>query len=304
MKIRSPSLVELHAFLAVCRCGSFRQAAEALCVTQAAVSRAVQRLEEHLGGHRLFDRSAQGVVLTERGRLLRELTEQPVQALERATEAMDQAAPAQQVRLSVIPTLGTQWLMPRLPAFQAAHPAIAITLRQFKHDEDFSRDDVDLWIEVKRPQRPWPAQLDVHYLLGRETLPVCAPWLRDRLRQPQDLLAVPLLHHTKFPDNWQRWLQQAGVDSAPHLGPGFDLTINLIVAAKAGMGVAVVPGCLVEKELLTGELVVPFDTTLSNGRGYFLCRHRSRPLSQAQQAFAHWVQEQAGLHLAAADSAA
>ena len=84
MKLLSPSLVELHAFLAVCRLGSFRQAAEVLCVTQAAVSRAVQRLEQHLGGCRLFERSPQGVVLSEQGRQLRQLTERHVMALESA----------------------------------------------------------------------------------------------------------------------------------------------------------------------------------------------------------------------------
>ena len=65
MKIRSPSLVELHAFLAVSRLRSFRLAAEELCVTQAAVSRAVQRLEQHLGDCQLFERSSQGVALTD-----------------------------------------------------------------------------------------------------------------------------------------------------------------------------------------------------------------------------------------------
>ena len=61
MKIRTASLVELHAFLAVCRSGSMRQAAEQLSVTQGAVSRAVARLEQRVG-HALFERSAQAVV--------------------------------------------------------------------------------------------------------------------------------------------------------------------------------------------------------------------------------------------------
>jgi len=70
MRILSPSLVELHAFLGVVRHGSFRRAADELCVTQAAVSRAVARLESHLGV-RLFDRTASGVRLTAAGGELR-----------------------------------------------------------------------------------------------------------------------------------------------------------------------------------------------------------------------------------------
>ena len=48
MKFRAPSMVELHAFLGVCRAGTIRRAAEQLCVSQAAVSRAVARLEGRL----------------------------------------------------------------------------------------------------------------------------------------------------------------------------------------------------------------------------------------------------------------
>ena len=84
-------MVEMHAFLAVCRVKSFKGAAEQLCVTQAAVSKAVQRLEEHLGGVRLFDRNSAGVVLTERGVELSKLIQRPVLALESAFESFGNA---------------------------------------------------------------------------------------------------------------------------------------------------------------------------------------------------------------------
>ena len=224
MKIRSPSLVELHAFLAVCRHGSFRRAADELCVTQAAVSRAVQRLEEHLQGSRLFERNSAGVSLTARGEQLRKLTERHVLALELAAETLGRAS------------------MP---------------------------------------------------LLGRELVPVCAPALSPQFHRPGDFLSASLLHHTNFPDNWALWLAQAGVADKPQLGPGFDLTMHLIVAAKAGMGVAVVPRCLVQKELQAGELVMPFDTTVSCGRGYYLCWNQDAPRFAARDRFAAWLVEQA-----------
>jgi len=296
MKIHSPSLVELHAFLAVCRQGSFRRAAEELCVTQAAVSRAVQRLEEHLAGGRLFERLSSGVTLTPRGVQLRQLTERHVLALESAAQTMGRLAQPQRVRLSVIPTLGIQWLMPRLPAFTERNPEVNVELRQFKHDEDFTRDDVDLWIEVKRPHRRWPDHVQTRYLLGCELIPVCTPRWRQQFQAPQDLQRATLLHHTNFPDNWQRWFAQAGAPCTPQLGPGFDLTMHLIVAAKAGMGVAVVPGCLVERELLLGELVMPFDIDVSCDRGYYICWKRDTPAFSARDKFAAWLQEQARAH--------
>lgn len=293
MKIRSPSLVELHAFLAVCRHGSFRRAADELCVTQAAVSRAVQRLEEHLQGSRLFERSSVGVSLTARGEQLRKLTERHVLALELAAETLGRAARPQLVRLSVIPTLSIQWLMPRLSQFNQRNPDVHVELRQFKHDEDFTRDDVDLWIEVKRPSRRWPEQVQARYLLGRELVPVCAPGLSRQYGEPCDLQGATLLHHTNFPENWALWFAQAAVACKPQLGPGFDLTMHLIVAAKAGMGVAVVPRCLVDRELQAGELVMPFDIAVSCGRGYYLCWNQDAPSFAARDKFSDWLAEQA-----------
>ena len=83
MNFQSASLVELHAFLGVCRTGSMRRAAEQLCVTQAAVSRAIARLEDRLG-YPLFDRHAQGVLPTARALDLRQRIEQGVDAIEQA----------------------------------------------------------------------------------------------------------------------------------------------------------------------------------------------------------------------------
>jgi len=293
MKLLSPSLVELHAFLAVCRLGSFRQAAEVLCVTQAAVSRAVQRLEQHLGDCRLFDRSPQGVVLSEQGRQLRQLTERHVMALESATAQFQRPLAPGKLRLSVIPTLGTKWLLPRLPRFQAQHPGVEIEMRQFRHDEDFSRDDVDVWIDVKRPRRRWPTHLQTTYLMGRDIVPVCAPGLLPRLKQPGDLAREVLLHHTNFPDNWARWTRVAGLEGELRLGPGYDLSMNLIFAAKEGVGIAITQRCLIERELQNGELVVPFALPVSTGRGYFLCIDKGRPIHAGQQAFMRWIQEEA-----------
>lgn len=293
MKLRVPSLVELHAFLAVCRVGSFRQAAEDLCVTQAAVSRAVQRLEEHLGGCRLFDRSSQGVLLSERGRQFRQLIEPPVMALESATARFMEPRMPGKLRLSVIPTLGTKWLLPRLPDFQARQPNLDIEMRQFRHDEDFIRDDVDVWIEVKRPRRRWPAHLQVTYLMGRDIIPVCAPQVLQRLKQPVDLMREVLLHHTNFPDNWARWANMAGLQGEPKLGPGYDLSMNLIFAAKEGLGVAITQPCLIERELRSGELVIPFALPVSTGRGYFVCTDKNRPATAGQLAFIAWIQDEA-----------
>jgi DNA-binding transcriptional LysR family regulator len=170
---------------------------------------------------------------------------------------------------------------------------VEIEMRQFRQDEDFNRDDVDVWINLKRPRARWPARLQAIYLLGRDIVPVCTPEVLPRLKQPRDLAREVLLYHTNFPDNWARWASVAGLGDELRLGPGYDLSMNMIFAAKEGAGIALTQPCLIERELQKGELVIPFALPVSTGRGYFLCIDKERPTSAGQQAFMHWVQEEA-----------
>lgn len=295
MKFRAASLVELHAFLGVCKAGTMRQAAEQLCVTQAAVSRAVLRLERRLGCP-LFERSAQGVVPNAQAQALRARIEPSLVELERAfTDFGPTRAQRRTLRMSVVPTLGTRWLMPRLKQFQMLHPDVNVELRQFHHNEDFQRDDVDVWIDIKRPGRRWPRGISARYLLGRDITPVCTPDIAARLKTPSSLLKETLLHHTNFPDNWRLWMGAAKVNATKlKLGSGFDLGHNLIVAASAGMGVAVLQPCLIERELASGELVQPFRLSVSTGRGYYACTRNAADGENAVELFMRWIVEAAG----------
>lgn len=289
MKFRSASLVELHAFLAVCRTGSMRRAAEQLCVTQAAISRAVARLEAHLG-HPLFERHAQGVLPNARAVNLRQRVEMSVDALEHAFSAQTKQRGVQPLRLSVVPTLGTRWLLPRLGAFRTQQPGIDIELLQARRDEDFRRDDVDVWIELKRPGVAWPRHIKAHYLMGREITPLCTPAIARRLKVPADLSRENLLYHTNHPANWSLWMNAAGMaGAAVKLGDGFDLAGNLIAAASSGMGVALIQPCLVERELQAEELVRPFPLAASTGRGYFVCLRKTGQEHGSARHFVDWV---------------
>ena len=289
MRFKSPSLPELHAFLAVCQLGSFRRAADVLCVTQAAVSRAVLRLEQRLECT-LLDRSGTRIQPTARGREFQTLVEVHVAGLESAIGEFGVRAAPRKLRVSVVPTLCTRWLVPRLGQFRTLHPDIEIELRQFHHGENFERDDVDLWIDVKRPARAWPRGIRALYLLGRELQPACTPTLAVGLRQPRDLLKVTLLQHINYPGNWALWLSQVGgVDTPPTLGAGFDLGNNLIVAACAGMGATLIQPWLIEAELSSGQLVLPFNQAVDTDRGYYLCSRAALAENEAVEQFTRWL---------------
>lgn len=296
MRIRSPSMSELHAFIAVARCGSFTRAAEELCVTQAAISRAIGRLEMHFS-QVLVKRTPHRFILTPAGQALLESVRDPLAAIEEASCALLAKDQRNCLSLSIVPTLASVWLVPRLAEFYRRHPDIAISFVPYRRDEDFTGPAPDAAILAGEAGQ-WPAGWACDYIIGSEMVPVCHPE-RLRLRReagrwqsPADLLDEPLLYHTSAPASWQRWLQEAGVaEPRPVLANGFDQVSILIQAAIADLGLAVLQRCLVRDELAGGRLAAPFDLPILLPRGYYLCAPAQRRDHPALEIFRGWLLE-------------
>ncbi|EKZ96746.1 LysR substrate-binding domain-containing protein [Cupriavidus metallidurans] len=297
MRIRSPSMSELHAFATAARLGSFTRAAETLCVTQGAISRAISRLESHFG-QPLIHRNAHRLTLTDAGRSYLEAIAVHLAAIETASASMLATDRRHHLILSAVPTLASVWLVPRLPDFQRRHPEIHLDFVPYRRDEDFSGARPDAAILAGEAGQ-WPGwQAD--YVIGREMVPVCHP-ARAETRQwqsPDELLDEPLLYHTTAPANWQNWLRAAGVPSAaPTLARGFDQVSILLEAVKADMGVAVLQRCLVRDALQAGQVIAPFDLPIRLNRGYFLCAPRERRDHPALTAFRDWLLSAAAIDI-------
>ncbi|RTZ45564.1 LysR family transcriptional regulator [Candidimonas sp. SYP-B2681] len=296
MKIHSPSMSELHAFTTTARLGSFTKAAEALCVTQGAVSRSIARLEEHFG-QPLLARGPQGLSLTCAGRRLADATAAPLLAIESISAEM--RAPVSQNRLSlaVVPTLASVWLVPRLPQFHLRHPEITLSFAAYRRDEDFSGALPHAAILSGVPSQ-WP-NWHCDYVLGREMVVICHP---DRLgarqaagrwKTPAELLDEPLLYHSNAPENWPHWFNTVGIHEKPQLGTGLDQVSIIVRAVMADMGVAVLQRSLILDEINAGRVVVPFDIPVSLDRGYVLCCPQQRKDHPALRAFREWLLEAA-----------
>jgi DNA-binding transcriptional LysR family regulator len=288
---------ELHAFAAAARLGSFTRAAEDLCVTQGAISRAIARLESHFG-QPLLQRNAHRLTLTDAGRQLLESVAGPLAAIESASAALLSRDRQHHLTLSAVPTLASVWLIPRLPDFHRRYPQIRLDFVPYRRNEDFSGTTPDAAILAGTADR-WPG-LQCDYVIGSEMVPICHPdraharHEAGRWSQPAELLDEPLLYHTTAPANWQHWLWAAGVPSAaPALAKGFDQVSILVQAVKADMGVAVLQRCLVRDEIAAGRVVAPFDLPIKLTRGYFLCAPRERRDHLALAKFRGWLLETA-----------
>ncbi|MDR2324827.1 MAG: LysR family transcriptional regulator [Acidovorax sp.] len=294
MRIQSPSLSELHAFAEAARLGSYTLAAEQLSVTQGAISRAIARLEEHLGCA-LFERQGRRNVLTAAGQQYLDAVAPALFTIESATASLRHRPHGQQLCLSVPPTLFSQWLIPRLPDFSARHPGTVLRFAPYRRDDPLTSAQIDAWVRIGAA--PWPEPLQADYLVGQDLVPICRPQDmegEDGIRTAQDLRARPLLAHTNYPDNWACWFQAMG-DSRPCPAPvaDFELVTQLVQGVIAGLGVAVVQRCLIAQDLATGRVVVPVQQAFRIARGYFLCRPAQRPAHPAWEDFRHWVLEQA-----------
>jgi LysR family glycine cleavage system transcriptional activator len=282
------SLQPLLAFEAAGRHRSFKKAAEEMYLTPSAISRQIGALEEDLGV-RLFRRLPRGLELSEAGATYLAEVRQALERLERASDAARGRRAARPLRISVLQAFAGNWLVPRLPRFEAAHPEIDVRLEATTAYADFRHDDVDLAIRYGRP--PWPG-LHAETLVELQVFPVCRPRGPGEapLRRPQDLAQQTWLESVQVPDAWRVWLEAAG---AAHLRPRrrlyYDNAQLVLDAAMAGQGVALVTDLLAERYLREGRLIRPFRTAVASPRTYYLVA-RAEDLERPQiRAFREWI---------------
>src|SRR4051794_13379582 len=153
MARRLPPLGTLRAFEAAARHVSFSRAAEELAVTPAAISHQVKQLEAWLGVP-LFRRLTRALRLTDEGQALLPALGQAFDRLAQAVEKVSAGGAAGTLTVSALTTFVLNWLVPRLPRFQAAHPELDVRLSTNSALVDFARDDVD--VAVRYGTGRWP----------------------------------------------------------------------------------------------------------------------------------------------------
>src|SRR5689334_22694779 len=136
-----PSLNALRAFEAFARRGQMTQAADELCVTHGAVSRQIRSLETSLGFD-LTEGPRHRLKLTEAGARLAAALHSAFDQVETALDDLRSDAHVE-LHLSCVGTLAIRWLIPRLSAFHARHPAVRVKVTESYAPVDFSRDRFD-----------------------------------------------------------------------------------------------------------------------------------------------------------------
>lgn len=273
----SPSLLSwLRCFDAAARCRSFTQAAQALCITQGAVSQQVKQLEQWLRCP-LFLRSPRALVLTPQGLRLHGVVRESFDAVEAVLLGLRAPIGGAPLTLSCAPSFAMGWLTPRLGDFFRRHPGLELRVVSEFEALDRSRMARRGLAAAVRYDPGGYADLQHSAFLDEWLLPVASPaWLaaHPQVRQPGDLQPEDLLHDDQAwagagpHEEWQQWLAAALPGGVPArlrdglaVGRHFNLCQLALAAAQAGQGVAMGRAALVADDLAAGHLVALFPAT-------------------------------------------
>lgn len=292
MRRKIPSTTALISFEAAARHESFTKAALELSLTQGAVCRQIANLEEFVGVE-LFRRSRRGVKLTEAGLSYSRRVASGLDAVERDTLSIMGHTGANVIELAVVPTFGTQWLLPRLKDFQHKHPQVTVNLTN--RTRPFLFADTDFDAAIYFGDADWPGT-EAHPLMGENPMPVCSPALlgnSDGLT-PNMIAELPLLQQTTRPYAWRQWFNAQNLNIARDLtGPRYELFSMLAQAAMHEMGIALIPPFLIQRELAEKRLVIANRNALASIKAYYLMIPERKAESASLRAFRDWLVQQA-----------
>lgn len=291
--LRLPPLNLFRTFDAAARHGSFRLAADELCVTPSAVSQQIRQLEDLLET-RLFRRLTRRVELTREGQTLGVTVKDVLAMLSASCDRLrDPAAPAV-VCISVTPTLGMRWLVPRLKLFSEQNNQIKISLTASNDVIDFDRQDVDLGI--RWGSGPFPG-MRAERLARDVVFPVCSPEFFDvsQIHTPADLARIPLLQAVQNGVTWATWFDRAGAGAVEPAEEviHYNDTIMMLEAIVCGHGIGLSSSLLAEKDLRSGRLVRLFDVRVEVEESYFILWSKTLGDKPAIIRVREWLQREA-----------
>lgn len=297
MTRRLPPLNALRAFESAGRHLSFTKAAAELNVTPAAISHQVKALEE-LVEVPLFRRLTRALRLTDAGQAALPTLGQGFDKLAQGVDQMRAHGESGELTISVSPSFGAMWLVPRLERFYSRHPDIEIRIDGTDRLVDLARDDVD--VAVRYGPGGYKG-VRVDWLFSQVNIPVCSPSLlsgEHPLRHPDDLRHHTLLHvdWKETEASWRMWLLAAGLhDIDPTRGPLFTMENMAVQAAIDGQGVALIGDILVADDLAAGRLIRPFEPGLSTPLkfSFYLLSANHNAERPKVAAFRDWLLEEA-----------
>lgn len=288
-------LAWMRLLVEVGRKGSLSAAAEALGLSQPAVSYQIRLLEQRFGLP-LLQRLHRGVRFTEEGQRLLAIAERTVSEVDSLQRSLRAARRRPTVRLATDYAFSSLWLIPRMHAFRRQYPDIDLQIVASQRLGHHWREDADLAVAFGSGSEFGPGAT---LLMPERVVPVCTPSQSRRLPDVSAVEQGPLIHlEAESISPWLDWpayLARQGLAENDQERPG-DLRFNtyalVIQAAMAGQGVALGWLGLVDDLLDANLLVVAGEMVSVPGRGYWLV---SGSKNDAVSHLASWLVREAAI---------
>ncbi|MEH6405152.1 MAG: LysR substrate-binding domain-containing protein [Sneathiella sp.] len=295
-------LSALPIFEAVHRLGSFTRAGAELGLTQSAVSRRIQALENILGVV-LFSRRGRALKITEDGLRLGETALAALTLIEKTRQALGGPISGA-IRIGVMNSLGALWLAPRLGRFVENNPDVSLTMTTIDSDFSASHKDPVTWD---------PSALDIVLTWGfggwralvarpfyrEEMVPVCSSAFlkKNSVAEPEDIYQATRLIHTTRAGAWRTYAETLGLTLPAGFNEvqgslAFEHFFMIREAAIAGAGIGLFPKLLVQEDLQQGRLIACAPAVRS-GAHYAIVASQAALNRPAVAALVQWIEEEA-----------
>lgn len=253
---------ELQAFIAVAEKSSFRAAAESLFISQPALSRRIEKLEDELKS-RLLERTTRRVSLTDAGRQFLAHAKLVIEELSLAYQNIEARAAARtgQVKIACVPSVANHLLPTVLQAFAQSHPGVRVKVIDESASlvlESVLRGEADFGINFLGSQEadleftpvraePYVVVMPADHRLARRPSVTWKALANERLVSVSPSSGNRLLIDNAF----------ANIEKRPSIHYEINHITGAINLVAAGLGVAIVPGLALNRQLHAGLRGVP-----------------------------------------------
>jgi DNA-binding transcriptional LysR family regulator len=296
-----PPLDVLRGFDAAARHLSFTKAGGELFLTQSAVSRQIQALEEFIGVA-LFERRHKALVLTEAGQAYHRVVAASLEQIREATRRLREQKSGHVLTVTTTASFASIWLVQRLARFRKENPGVDVRISATQEVVDMEREGIDLAIRDCALDRVPPGAV---HLVGEHLVAVCSPGYAKEARaakrplsKPEDLRRHVLLYmHDPFGQwpwlTWAAWFEARGIhDLVPEGSLTFDQYDQVMQAALHGHGLALGRLTLAKQYLRDKRLVAPLAGAQSVPRAFHAVYSRSGRARPEVARFVEWLREE------------
>lgn len=288
-KHRSPPIQYLPAFVAAARHNSFKLAAAQLNITPSAVSQQIKTLESYIGLP-LFSRQKRELQLTQAGNSFFQVAEVTLAHYESGCLRFFEHYLSPTLKVSMIPYIANELIIPKLADFQEQHPDINLVVQTSMQLENLQNSELDAAIRFGTP--PWPEH-NAELISPAQSCLVAHPdyWSKHPISEREDWQNQTLIHSRSNTNDWQRLMDSIQNQFSPKRELYFDSYDAGIRAAEAGLGIAIGILPIIKNKIAQGKLTALSERYVSIEEGFYLVTKPNDSKQEAYRQLALWLKK-------------